>query len=291
MLDVLGQVDRVAVEHEVVGRAVRPACSPWPSRSRGRTGPTGRCRPRSGGRSGRTTTSPAPAASSTRPAAGRTTCRPSSRRTRGSPAGGRSASLACRGRVGEEGRRPRRPGAGCRSRRGRRGGGTRRRRRRATAGCPAPGAWPGSSRRSGCAAGAAAKTCGIDRRSRTATVTVDELHEAGVPDGDGGLAVPLDLHAARLVDLGDGLVGAGELGPAGHVLDAAVGERRLDEDLLRVARLQPHGGGVGGRAATIVGSSARGAGCPRRSSRRARGIRASRGRTARRRRARWRRSA
>ena len=53
-----------------------------------------------------------------------------------------------------------------------------------------------------------------------------------------------------------------ELGPVRHVLDAAVGIGRLDEDLLRLAGLQPDGGRVGPSSERISGSAADGAGHP-----------------------------
>ena len=70
----------------------------------------------------------------------------------------------------------------------------------------------------------------------------DAADPAGEPDRDERLAPAVDLELAGIVHRGDAVIGAGELGPVRHVLDASVGIDRLDQDLLRLAGLQPDGG-------------------------------------------------
>ena len=62
--------------------------------------------------------------------------------------------------------------------------------------------------------------------------------------------------------VGDRIVGAGELGPVGHVLDSAVRVSRLNHDLLALARLESDGSRINARPIELRRRSRTGPACP-----------------------------
>ena len=73
-------------------------------------------------------------------------------------------------------------------------------------------------------------------------------HLAGIPDGHRSFAMPFDFDHTLVVNLGDGFVGAGVFHPAGYVLDSAVGEHSLNQKRLNRASLEPNRLGIDAQA-------------------------------------------